>query len=271
MQRFNRPSSSNLAYFDSIVAAKQVARRRALLALRPFIALRYSVYMNAGEMLETIAQSPLSRVDVVDLEHCYVSPTKALDELKVAIRTSQAKVWQQLCPYCAIDTSSTFDHYLCKANFPEFAVLSDNLVPACAVCNTAKGDNELVGGQRMFVHFYVDEIPESTWLDCRIVVTGGEPEAHFEVAVPASVPRRAQEILGRHYKLLGLVDRYKAKSVQTLVETMRAAYRGTVDGYAQEFARKADRLGDIYGYNYWQSRLYDAMAKSEEFLQLLTK
>jgi hypothetical protein len=220
-------------------------------------------------MLESVRPLPFQVADVEALAHCYISATDALDELKVDIRKAQARAWQRLCPYCAIDTSSTFDHYLCRATFPEFSVLSDNLIPACSVCNTKKGNKELDGGRRRFIHFYVDEIPDARWLHCQIVVTGDEPEALFEVSFPASFPLRAREIMEQHYQRLELPGRFGERAVQTLVNTMSTGHRDTLDGYALQFANKADRLGEEYGHNYWESRLYDAMAQSEAFLQLL--
>ncbi|NMZ01384.1 HNH endonuclease [Pseudomonas proteolytica] len=46
------------------------------------------------------------------------------------------------CPYCGIPGTMTLDHYLPKAlkAFPEYAVLSENLVPACGECQSAKGE-----------------------------------------------------------------------------------------------------------------------------------
>jgi len=225
--------------------------------------------MNAGEKLESVAPIPLQPDDVKALVHCYDSETIALNELKVAIRTAQTRVWQTLCPYCAIDTPSAFDHYLCRANFPEFSVLSDNLVPACSVCNTKKGNRELDGGRRRFIHFYVDEIPDSRWLNCRIVVDGNEPAALFDVSFSANVPLRAREIIAAHYQRLELPGRYGEKAVQVLRSAVLTGQRYSLDDYARLFANKSAKLGEEYGDNYWESRLYDAMSQSEPFLGLL--
>jgi hypothetical protein len=46
------------------------------------------------------------------------------------------------CPYCGLQKNVTTDHYLPKQYFPQYAVFSPNLVPACTDCqmNGAKGE-----------------------------------------------------------------------------------------------------------------------------------
>ena len=65
------------------------------------------------------------------------------------------------CPMCGSLGTGTLDHYLPRKEFPEFAIMSANLVPACSYCNsfakrtTYKGSN----GER-FAHPYFD-----SWLN----------------------------------------------------------------------------------------------------------
>ncbi|MGU3345359.1 HNH endonuclease [Pseudomonas monsensis] len=46
------------------------------------------------------------------------------------------------CPYCGLPSNITLDHYLPRSvkAFPEYSVLSQNLVPACSSCQTNKSD-----------------------------------------------------------------------------------------------------------------------------------
>jgi len=46
------------------------------------------------------------------------------------------------CPYCGLPSNITLDHYLPKSigAFPEYSVLSLNLVPACTPCQTKKSN-----------------------------------------------------------------------------------------------------------------------------------
>ena len=45
------------------------------------------------------------------------------------------------CPYCGLPENITLDHYLPRKRkaFPEFSILSSNLVPACSGCQNKKG------------------------------------------------------------------------------------------------------------------------------------
>jgi 5-methylcytosine-specific restriction endonuclease McrA len=42
------------------------------------------------------------------------------------------------CPFCGFGHTTTLDHYLPKAKYPQFSVLPFNLVPSCKDCNTGK-------------------------------------------------------------------------------------------------------------------------------------
>lgn len=46
------------------------------------------------------------------------------------------------CPYCGLPSNITLDHYLPRkvGAFPEFSILSKNLVPACSDCQGKKSD-----------------------------------------------------------------------------------------------------------------------------------
>lgn len=46
------------------------------------------------------------------------------------------------CPYCGLPSNITLDHYLPRniKSFPEFSILSANLIPACSTCQSKKSD-----------------------------------------------------------------------------------------------------------------------------------
>ena len=46
---------------------------------------------------------------------------------------------QIYCPLCGAPNPSQLEHYLPRAYYPEFTILSWNLVPTCAVCNPKRG------------------------------------------------------------------------------------------------------------------------------------
>jgi hypothetical protein len=78
------------------------------------------------------------------------------------------------CPYCGIlrQSSSALDHFLPRSVFPEYSILSSNLVYICEICNNKAHKGVLVNdsdGIRLFLHPYSDKlIEEHTLIDCKI-------------------------------------------------------------------------------------------------------
>lgn len=57
------------------------------------------------------------------------------------------------CPMCGGTGVAALDHVLPKANYPEFAIYSFNLVPTCDACNRRRSNK---GANYHFVHPYFD-------------------------------------------------------------------------------------------------------------------
>lgn len=63
------------------------------------------------------------------------------------------------CPMCGSQNTGAVDHYLPKETFAEFSILFENLVPACANCNSA-GKGKIYRGEadpERFIHPYYDD------------------------------------------------------------------------------------------------------------------
>lgn len=58
-----------------------------------------------------------------------------------------------ICPMCGGTSVATLDHVLPKANYPEFSVLSFNLVPSCDGCQRRRSNK---GALYEFIHPYFD-------------------------------------------------------------------------------------------------------------------
>ena len=61
------------------------------------------------------------------------------------------------CPMCGNTGRDALDHYLAKADYPEFAILSFNLVPTCTACNSKRSNSANVQGTLLpLIHPYFD-------------------------------------------------------------------------------------------------------------------
>lgn len=62
------------------------------------------------------------------------------------------------CPMCGNSTLGTVEHYLPKTPFPEFSVLSWNLVPSCNTCNQKRGSKHVNGVKHHLLHPIFDRV-----------------------------------------------------------------------------------------------------------------
>ncbi|MHA7923698.1 MAG: HNH endonuclease [Marinobacter sp.] len=64
---------------------------------------------------------------------------------------------KEICPYCGSPGCGTLDHYYPKAQFPQFSVIADNLVPCCYRCNKIKGEYFPINKYDRVINPYFDE------------------------------------------------------------------------------------------------------------------
>lgn len=95
--------------------------------------------------------------------------------LEVAVRNGKHIV----CPYCGNKIVEDLDHYIPRAEMPEYSVHLLNLIPLCHKCNKDKHDGWLDSqGRRVFFNAYFDTMPDiKTFLFVNI---------DFSVAIPKS-------------------------------------------------------------------------------------
>lgn len=61
------------------------------------------------------------------------------------------------CPMCGNTGRDALDHYLAKADYPEFAILSFNLVPTCTSCNSRRSNQANAPGTALpLLHPYFE-------------------------------------------------------------------------------------------------------------------
>jgi len=96
------------------------------------------------------------------LEYHYNSPRTDLQYINEMRRKGSPDV----CPLCGSAKTSTLDHYLPQANYPEWIVHSRNLVPACDCNSKRQNDVKGTNNNQRVLHPYFDEC-----LTSRLVIT----------------------------------------------------------------------------------------------------
>ncbi len=255
--------------YDRIAAAKHLERRRLLQGLRASVLERYVAYARTAPRLERLPRVTFSAEQAEVLQHCYDTGTAPLDELKADIQQHQARVWQSLCAYCGIDSVGTFEHYLPKSEFPEYAVCAANLLPSCDRCNNNKGAQWLEGSRRKALHLYYDAIPEEArWLFARVTLRQGLLVAHFTLKQPPGMETALFQLIEAHYGTLDLLERFKRRAADFFSEKRSEALAYGVEPRALGtlYARQALLLARDFGRNHWKVAALEGMAASAECL-----
>lgn len=254
-----------MSVFREIVSAKIGKRGARLALLRLRVEERYAEFTDPPADLDAINGVTFTAEERRDLLHCYNKETAPLSTLRAAIRARQPQRIRWLCQYCGIDRSLRLDHYMPKANYPEFATHPHNLVPSCTLCNERKGNAFRTNNARRIVHFYFDPVPSQRFLAAHLLYRGADPVAVFRLDL-TDVPSRGAQMLQRHFSRLGLLDRY-AEAANTVIDNAHSSVVTHSPAAAAEFllaeARRQERR---YSVNYWESVLLRALAADAPFL-----
>lgn len=268
-----KPLRRNHWYYNQIVAAKDDPPRATLQALSPAILSDYRKYIAhaAAGTLTLYGASVYTPPNSGYLLSCY-SDIVPVNSLKTDIRNHQPSSIRFICQYCMIrDSGDSFDHYLPKGQYPEFAVLSNNLVPSCSRCNSIKSNVWFdPAGNRNILHFYYDVIPTVPFLTCTLSWRRGTELIRFQLQRPAGVPNSLYRIIERHFERLGLIKEYEERS-NTEITNTNNILTGFAIGTPLADVR-ASLLRQVaadmvsYGCNYWKILIKEQLALSNQYL-----
>jgi hypothetical protein len=268
MRNLPAPAIDDKTTFSEIINAKSSDYKRRLLRLKGKIHLRYDDYLFNASCLESLSSSTFKGVRAKALVKCYSSKTKLLEELRGKLLFPDLEDFDE-CPFCGIGEPTTLDHYLPKEQFPEFSVLSKNLIPVCGVCNSNyKGINWIENGQRLFIHSYYDNFPKQKFLNTSISISD-KITIQFNTLHLALHPDFSA-LFSKHFEKLSLNKRYKRKAATEICRKKRSLeliYRknNSAIDVANALAKEANNLRTELSQNHWRSSLYDALSNSAEF------
>ena len=144
------------------------------------------------------------------LLHCYTSRT----DTSAAILGGLADVTRPepfRCPYCLMRQPKTWDHFLAKEDFPEFATLAPNLVRACSTCNHKKL-RHWTDAPRRVINPYHDPIPTDALLWCDVTVSQqNRLKLTYYIFRDPQVPDATLDLFERHFEAFELQSDMKAE------------------------------------------------------------
>ncbi|WP_145889332.1 hypothetical protein [Candidatus Pantoea soli] len=228
----------------------------------------YDSYEANKLSLESLRPIGLSTEESDSILHAYNVKTKTFKIISARLFNPDLPDFDE-CPYCGISEPSTLDHYLPKESYPEFSVLSKNLIPICSVCNTIyKKSKFLLNNERIFIHPYYDIFPNERFINISIVV-GNKIQLDFSSLGYAGYAYFSG-IFARHFSNLNLRARFKRKSASEICR-MRASLirvysrRGAYQDVSSLLLSQSNDFKDSYGVNHWKVILYLELSRNVDF------
>lgn len=264
-------------YFEwhkNIVSSKSTPRRTNLEAIHTAVEVRFNLYDTAATNgnLGAIAEDTALQTHRDDLQHCYNGKTKKRAEMLQCICDAQSPGALKWCPYCGLTGTGSYDHYLPKELFPEFSANPLNLVSSCTKCNSVKGDRWVESGDRLFIHFYSDQLPEEIFLFVNLHHNSGAFCASFRIEKPTNTATSTWTVIENHFRELKLLEKYRENANDEIVGVVNfcTAYLKTggtnITAFLEELA-KGD--AEIFGENHWRIVLMRSLALNNDFANVV--
>lgn len=170
MRKLERPDIDDEAILDDVVGRQPLAGCPHLRSDKSTVLKLYGQYVAvAGNAAALGAPRPLVLPGMLQkaLSNKYDSDASLYSYID-DIRNAQDV---NACPMCGSPSLGSVDHIFPQERFPELAIYSPNLVPACSSCNSARRDRYLgaLPGERV-LHPYFD-----SHLDERLISAKIEP------------------------------------------------------------------------------------------------
>lgn len=182
---------------------KRLSSYPDLKVMRAHIEFQYQHYLGVkGNVLELNAPISLDMKLAVCLRSHYSGNIAALDFIKKIRKSLSPRV----CPMCGSPKTGQVDHITPKDEYPEFAIYSYNLVPACD-CNALKGIvfRNVLTNERV-LHPYFDEILKKRLTYLSFKKNGIYPIIEVEIVVGVSNERNVRYHINNILKKTNVVE-----------------------------------------------------------------
>lgn len=249
--------------------------KEELLGIEKVIETCYSDYQQkfAGNSLETLLPSVVALQHKKVLLGLYSSKALIIRNFRERCFAQNPQTYNNLCPYCTLNESGTTEHILPKEKYPEFAVDTLNLIPACSNCNEKKNEKIVdANGKKTTINFYLDQLPQSQYLFVDFTIIDSSIKATYSLDNTRGLVESGMfSLIERHFKQYDLLDRFNTKAIQEISE-LKNLYAVEEFANEEEYAIFADKqLKKVnldkasFGVNHWKVILYLSAATSEVF------
>jgi len=222
-----------------------------------------------GDTLELLSNHAMSVASMNDLRKLYAYQNSVLQDLRVKLTTTNTGR-MVICQSCTLNNANSFDHYISKGEFPEFAVNPINLIPCCSECNSLKSSQWRGIHGRNILNHYLDILPQVQYLYVDLGIGNKAIEVKFYLDNSNGVNNLLFERINNHYTRLELFRRFQENSESVISSLKDDIENGLVDSnfdlVRTQVLRRIDREKATKGVNYWQSVLKHTLINDEDFI-----
>lgn len=270
---------NEVVLFGTIVEEKNDPGKTTLRNISARVCGAYNDYLNDFDRLQKRSRSVIKPIEIDEknaLHLCYSSVTQTFRYVRGKIFEIQPEQLKTFCPYCLLNSPDTLDHYIGQTEFPEYSIISRNLIPCCYTCNQLKGEAWRKGGLRRIIHFYNDSFFNNNFLNAKLLYRRGSPipKISFFLKRPIGMAASDFRIVKLHFKDLGLLAKYNARA-NTLVSSeftvlSNARQKGrSLTSLVSELKDRSTTESLKSGVNYWVAVMYETLANDSRFLDSL--
>lgn len=166
------------------------------------------------------------------------------------------------CALCNVRDASTLDHHLPKSQHPIFAVLPDNLLPACGHCNHGK-----LASTQPTLNAYFDDLGSGPWLKASVIHTV-PAVIEFSIDIQSCWSSDLAARATAHFDLFNLQELYSYQASRQLTGIRKFLTDEYATGGAAGVQRNLAATAASWASgepNSWESALYEALASSTWF------
>lgn len=268
------PHVSKTVYHTAIDRKEEENLKNRLTSIEPLIYDQYDVYdghFNA-DTLTSLQPNLAFAPNKADIQSLYDYNSKTMREVRKEIENSQPTSLRYTCQYCTLTRNESFDHYLPKEEFPEYAVHTNNLIPCCKTCNGYKSFVWRAGDRRLFINHYIDVLPAIQYLFVEVIEeANNEINFGFYLDNIGGIDAEKYLMIRSHFKRLRLLERMRMSSVNSISELENTILSNlnhlTIAETVDIVISTAERNRLAYGVNYWKSTLEITLVQNDIFLK----
>ena len=261
-------------YKKAVARKHNSAQKTELLSIEQQVGERYEEYKRHfdSNTIEQLNQSEIGQEHKEVLSDLYSSDAVIIKHFRERFFQRNPQTYNNLCPYCSINEANTTDHILPKEKYPEYAIDTLNLIPACSNCNSLKGDDVVNDkGDKVTINFYRDTLPQEQYLYVNFQIKGTSIKATYDIRNNGSIRDDLFALIKRHFDKLGLIERFNYKAIQEISELTNLYFLEELNSeeeykiFATKQLKKTEMDKLSLGYNHWRVILYQSAATSDVF------